>query len=145
MTTPHPYPVVSLLIDRFSAWIQQRRQLNELSELDQGEFRRMAHELGLTPGDLDTLVRRGNEVADELPHMLRALGFTEKAIAQIAPPDMMEMRHACAGCAHKGACSFDLAAKMAADNYENYCANANDITLLAQRAKSAAKSRTVAK
>jgi uncharacterized protein YjiS (DUF1127 family) len=127
-----PYPIVSSLIDRLGHWIKQRRELHELSELDSGEFRRMAQELGLAPGDLDMLVRKGVSGAEELPQMLRALGFDEAAIARIQPPQMMEMRHACAGCAHKRACGVDLAARTAAANFENYCANANDITLLAQ-------------
>jgi hypothetical protein len=130
MTPAQPYPVVSYLIDQLGDWLKQRRQLNELNELDRGEYRRMAHELGLTPSDLDALVRRGVDGASELPQMLRALGFDEAAINKIAPPQMMEMRHACAGCAHKHACHVDLAAKTAAANYEDYCANANEITLM---------------
>ncbi|WP_211911999.1 DUF6455 family protein [Tardiphaga alba] len=130
MTTAQQYPVVSYLIDQFGAWVQQRRQLNELSGLDHGEFTRMAHELGLAPGDLTDLVRRGVDGAEELPQMLRALGFTEEAITRIAPPQMMEMRHACAGCTHKQACHVDLAAKTAAAHYEDYCANANELTLM---------------
>ncbi|MGM4926086.1 hypothetical protein AB7714_24530 [Tardiphaga sp. 1201_B9_N1_1] len=135
MTSVQPYPVVSNLIERIGDWLIQRRQLNELGALDSGEFKRMAHELGLAPSDLDTIVRRGVNGAEELPQMLRALGFDEAAIAKIRPPDMMEMRHACASCAHKRACGADLAAKTAAANYENYCANANDITLLARAAE----------
>jgi hypothetical protein len=130
MTQVQPYPVVSYLIDQFGAWLTQRRQLHELSQLDHGEFTRMAHELGLAPGDLQALVRRRVDGAEELPQMLRALGFDETAINTIAPPQMMEMRHACAGCAHKHACHQDLAAKTAAANYEDYCANANEITLM---------------
>jgi hypothetical protein len=101
MTSVHPYPLVSNLIERLGDWLIQRRQLNELGALDSGEFRRMAHELGLAPSDLDTIVRKGVNGAEELPQMLRALGFDEAAIARIQPPDMMEMRHACASCAHK--------------------------------------------
>lgn len=130
MTPAQPYPVVSYLIDQLGGWIKQRRQLHELGELDSGEFSRMAQELGLAPGDLVALVRRGVDGASELPQMLRALGFDEASIDKIAPPQLMEMRHACAGCAHKHACHVDLAAKTAAANYENYCANANEITLM---------------
>jgi uncharacterized protein YjiS (DUF1127 family) len=135
VTAVQPYPIVSNLIDRFGDWLKQRRELNELSELDGAEFRRMAHELGLAPSDLDAIVRKGVNGAEELPQMLRALGFSEAAIAGIQPPQMMEMRHACAGCKHKRACGVDLAAKTAPANYENYCANTNDIALLAQSTK----------
>lgn len=132
MTSTQPYPVVSNLIDRLGHWIKQRRELNELNHLDSGEFKRMAHELGLTSGDLDALIRKGTQGAEELPELLRALGFDEAAIARIQPPVMMEMRHACSDCAHKRACRSDLAANTAAANYENYCANANDIALLSR-------------
>jgi hypothetical protein len=132
VTSVQSYPVVTHLIDRLAQWIKKRREFNELHDLDSGEFRRVAHELGLAPGDLDTLVRKGVQGAAELPQMLRALGFDAAAIAKIQPPQMMEMRHACAGCLHKRACSADLAAYTAAANFENYCANANDITLLAR-------------
>ena len=145
MTPAQPYPVVSYLIGQFGEWLRQRRQLQELGELDRSEFSRMAHELGLAPGDLEALVRRGVEGAEELPQMLRALGFDEKAITAIAPPKMAEMRHACAGCAHKRACHVGLAANTSATHYEDYCANANDITLMrAKRDRTANYSPTSA-
>jgi hypothetical protein len=133
MTHAQPYPVISYLIDQLGDWLRQRRQLHELGDLDRSEFSRMAHELGLAPGDLEALVRRGVDGASELPQMLRALGFDDAAISKIAPPQMMELRHACAGCAHKHACHTDLAARTAAANYEDYCANANEITLMRAR------------
>lgn len=139
MTTEPSFPVVGYWLDQLGAWLRQRRQLNELSALDRNEFGRMAGELGLSPADLQALVRRGVTGAEELPEMLRALGFDNDAIARIAPPQLMEMRHACSGCAHKHACNADLAAKTAAANYENYCANANEITLLRDRRKRAAE------
>jgi hypothetical protein len=126
----HPYPVVSYVLDQLGDWLQQRRQFAELGGLDPGEHRRMAHELGLTPADLDALVRHGTDGAEELPRLLRALGFHEEAINKIAPPQMMEMRHTCTGCAHKRACRADLTARTAAAKYEDYCANANEITLM---------------
>lgn len=132
MTTHQPYPIVSNLIERFGDWLIQQRQLHELGALDPAEFRRMSHELGLAPNDLDALVRRGVHGAEELPQMLRALGFEEAAIARIAPPQMLEMRHACAGCAHKAACQQDLKAHTAPAHYQSYCANADDLAVLAQ-------------
>jgi hypothetical protein len=130
MTPAQPYPVVSYLIGQLGDWLQQRRRLIELAELDPGEYRRMAHELGLTAADLDALVRRGVDGAEELPQMLRAIGFDQEAINKISPPRMIEMRHACAGCTHKRTCQANLAAKTAAAHYEDYCANANEITLM---------------
>jgi len=133
MTSAPSYPVVSYWLDRFSEWLKQSRQLHELGQLDRGEYSRMAHELGLAPSDLERLVRRGVDGAEELPQMLRALGFDETAINRIAPPLLMEMRHACTGCGHKNDCHAHLAAKTAAAHYEEFCANANDSTLMRAR------------
>lgn len=133
MTSAPSYPVVSYWFDRFSDWLKQSRQLHELGQLDRGEYSRMAHELGLAPSDLEMLVRRGVDGAEELPQMLRALGFDETAIARISPPLMMEMRHACTGCSHKNECHAHLADHTAAKHYEDYCANANEITLMRAR------------
>src|ERR1700686_1708308 len=43
-----------------------------MREFDIGEFARIAHELGVTPDDLDTLVRRGPDAIEELPKLLSA-------------------------------------------------------------------------
>lgn len=133
MTMSRSFPVVGHLFDRYGSWRQRRRQLIELDGLDPHEYRRMALELGVAPDDLDALVRRGTDGAEELPQMLGALGFDDGAIASVAPPRMMEMRHACAGCAHKKACRADLAAHTAPAHFEDYCANANELTLLASK------------
>lgn len=130
MTPQQPYPLVSQLIERFGDWLTRQRQLHELGALDAAEFKRMSRELGIAPDDLDALVRRGVRGSEELPRMLRALGFDEAAIAQIQAPQLLEMRHACAGCAHKTDCNRDLAARTAPQSYQSYCANAGDIAHL---------------
>ncbi len=78
-----PYPIVDKLINMFDNWLKHRQEISEMREFDAGEFARIAHELGVTPDDLDTLVRRGPHAIEELPKLLTALGI---AISPPAPP-----------------------------------------------------------
>jgi Family of unknown function (DUF6455) len=129
-----PYPVVRSLIERLTDWLQTRRTIGELSQLDIAEFGRISAELGLAPAELDALVHRGPRAADEMPKLLRTLGFDEAAIRAIQPVQRQSMERACAGCQHKAACSADLAAGTAATHYESYCNNAAEISAMANQA-----------
>ena len=66
-----------MLIDTFAAWLKHRRELNEMRQMDRSDFDRIANDLRVSPGELDTLVRQGPHAADELPYLLRALGIDE--------------------------------------------------------------------
>ena len=66
------YPIIDKLINRFDSWLKHRQEIREMREFDIGEFARIAHELGVTPDDLDTLVRRGPDAIEELPKLLSA-------------------------------------------------------------------------
>jgi hypothetical protein len=66
----------------FGEWLKHRREIREMRELDASEFTRIAHELCVTPGDLDTFVRQGPHATDELPKLLKALGIDEKTLAR---------------------------------------------------------------
>jgi hypothetical protein len=82
-----PYPIVDKLINRFDNWLKHRQEISEMREFDTGEFARIAHELGVTPDDLDTLVRRGPHAIEELPKLLTALGMRQRRDQQITGPE----------------------------------------------------------
>jgi uncharacterized protein YjiS (DUF1127 family) len=128
-----PYPVVDMLIDMFGSWLRARRDVNELRELDSGEFARVAQELGLSPDNLDAFVRQGPHAADELPHLLTALGIDREAIARTQPMILRDMERVCAMCKHKRECDGDLLAGTSRQHYEEYCCNAQTIDGLAAR------------
>jgi hypothetical protein len=67
------YLIVDKLINMFDNWLKHRQEIREMREFNTGEFARIAHELGVTPDDLDTLVRRGPHAIEELPKLLTAL------------------------------------------------------------------------
>ena len=128
------YPIVDKLINMFDSWLKHRQGIREMREFDIGEFARIAHELGVTPDDLDTLVRRGLDAIEELPKLLTALGVDEKAIARTLPLVLRDMERVCASCQQKRQCDHDIAAGTSGQHYEEYCDNAATINSLGLKA-----------
>ena len=131
----HPYPRVEFLIDAFAGWLKHRRDLNEMRQIDRVDFDRIASELRVSPGELDTLVRQGPHVADELPKLLKVLCIDEASLARTEPMVLRDMERVCALCHNKRACDRDLAAGTSAEHYEGYCLNAATIDGLALQAR----------
>jgi hypothetical protein len=124
------YPVVDSLIGLFADWLKHRRDVNEACGCDASEYARIAHELGVSTRDLDTLVKKGPHASDELPKMLSALGIDERAIARTQPMVLWDMERVCASCQHKQECNQDLAKGTAVQDYGDYCGNAATIDAL---------------
>lgn len=129
----HPYPRVEMLIDIFGDWLKHRRELSEIRQMDRADFDRIASELRVSPGELDTLVRRGPHAADELPKLLRALGIDQTDLARTEPMVLRDMERVCALCHEKHQCDRNLAAGTSAEHYEGYCLNAPTIDALARQ------------
>jgi transcriptional regulator with XRE-family HTH domain len=127
-----PYPFVTKVIDMFGNWLKQRRELNELMEYEAefGELERVAHDLNVTRADLERLVRQGSESANELAHMIAALGIDEAALRRAEPALLRDMERVCSFCTHKRQCHQELATGTAATNYVEYCENADAIDTL---------------
>jgi hypothetical protein len=119
------YPVVDTLIDMFSAWLVHAREVAEVCKLDSAEFEHIAHDLSVTSGDLEALVRKGVHAADELPKMLDMLGIDRAALERTQPVVMREMNHVCAMCVDKRRCDRELASGTAAHHYRAFCGNAS--------------------
>src|ERR1700681_3572262 len=124
------YPLVDKVVDMFGDWLKHRQEIREMRELDANEFSRIAHELCVTTGDLDTFVRQGPHAVDELPKLLKALGIDEKALARSQPLVLRDMKRVCASCAQKAQCGQDLDAGTSDQHYETYCLNASTIDAL---------------
>jgi len=127
-----PYPAVEILLDTFAAWLKHRRELNEMRQMDRSDFDRIASDLRVSPGELDTLVRQGPHAADELPKLLRALGIDQADLVRTEPLVLRDMERVCTLCHHKRQCDRDLAAGISAEQYEGYCPNAPTIDGLGQ-------------
>ncbi len=130
-----PYPVVEYWTGRFCDWLKSTQRLGELRRLNTGDFRRIAGELRVTPGDMNALVRRGPHAADELPKLLKALGIDDKDVVRTEPQVLRDMERVCALCQQKGRCDRDLATGRSAERYKEYCLNVSTIEGLGQPAK----------
>ena len=64
------YPIVTSAINMFGDWLRHRQEMREMREIDRGDFARIAHDLSVSPAELDILVRRGPHASDELPKLL---------------------------------------------------------------------------
>jgi len=115
---------LAMLADVFADWLKHRRELSELRQMDRTDFERIAVELKVSTGELDTLVRHGPHAADELPKLLKALGVDETALVRTEPLILRDMERVCSLCAHKPRCDRDLAAGTSPEHYQQYCHNA---------------------
>lgn len=127
-----PYPIVTNVINLFADWLKHRHEMREMRELDSGDFGRIAHDLSISPAELDVLVRRGPHASDELPKLLKALGIDEAALSRSEPILQRDMVRVCAACQQKARCDSDLEAGTSAQHYTEYCANAPTIDALSQ-------------
>jgi uncharacterized protein YjiS (DUF1127 family) len=125
-----PHARLDLLISTFADWLKYRRERNELRQLDEVEFTRIAGDLQLSPDDLDALVERGPHAADELGKLLQALGVDEARLSRTQPLVLRDMERVCAMCGHKRECDHDIDAGTSAERYEGYCPNASTIASL---------------
>jgi hypothetical protein len=124
------YPCVTFLINTFADWVKHRRELNEIRQLDRGEFDRIAADLEISSSDLDELVRRGEHGADELPLLLDALNIDEATLERTHPLVLRDMERVCTFCGHKARCDRDLAAGTSAEYFSSYCPNESTIKQL---------------
>jgi len=136
MTAQHAtYPTVEYLIDKFAAWLKYRRDLSEIRRMNRADFDLIAHDLRLSPGDLDRLVAAGQHSADEMPKTLKALGIDVAAIARAEPLLVRDMQRVCSLCHDKAHCHRELADGTAAQHYKDYCPNAPTIDALGELAR----------
>jgi hypothetical protein len=128
------HPVVDKVVDIFGNWLKHRRDIRELHGLDSGEFAKIAHELNVTPADLDLFVHQGPGASDEMPKLLTRLGLDSHTLSQTQPVVVRDMVRVCASCQQKRRCNRDLAAGTSAQKYEGYCSNASTIDGLETKA-----------
>lgn len=127
------YPVVEAVIDRFARWLKHRREIAESCNCNSEEYARIAHDLNLSTAELNTLVRRGDDASDELPKMMQALRIDPEAIRRVEPMVMRDLERVCALCEHKRQCAHELAAGKAAEDYVEFCPNADTLGALVKK------------
>ena len=127
------YPLVESAINLFGNWLKQRQEIRELREINSGDFARIAQDLGVTPAELESFVRRGPHASDELPRLLKSLGIDEATLSRTQPLLERDMIRVCAACQQKARCNYDLDEGTSAQHYEEYCPNTPAIDELGQK------------
>jgi hypothetical protein len=123
-------PRLERVISTFADWLKHRREIGEMRGLDRAEFDRLAHDLRVSPVDLEGLVRQGPHAADELPKLLKALGIDEQDLTGALAMLLRDMERVCAVCQQKRRCDRDLIAGTSSDHFADYCPNAPTISQL---------------
>ena len=127
------YPVVEAVIDRFARWLKHRREIADSCNCNSEEYARIAHDLNLSAAELNTLVRHGAHAGDQLPKMMQALRLDPDAIRRVEPMVMRDLERVCALCEHKRQCGHELAAGKAAEDYAEFCPNADTLSSLTKK------------
>ena len=117
-----------------SDWVNSYRNAigfkNEFGMCGPDEVMRMAKDIGVTPSQLQELVRKGPDSANLLKKMLVALRVDPKIIAEIDPLVMREMKWLCITCNNKKRCAHELAKGTATEHFHEFCPNAVSVNEL---------------
>ncbi|MGY3614379.1 hypothetical protein [Bradyrhizobium sp. USDA 10063] len=127
--------IAGRLIGKVTGWVDRFRDIGEIRSLSAAEACSVAHDLRISPAELEMLVARGPHGADELPKMLSALGIDENAIKREEPGVLHDMRRVCALCIEKSRCNRELEAGTAALHHRDYCANTYTLDSLETKPK----------
>jgi hypothetical protein len=125
------YPVVEAVVKAIADWVTRYRNAigskDEFGMCGPDEVMRMAKDIGVTPEQLQEIVRRGPDSAKLLKRMLIALHVDRQTIADIDPLVMREMQWLCVTCTHKNRCEHELAKGTATQTFHEFCPNAVSI------------------
>jgi hypothetical protein len=127
--------IAGRLIGKLTGFLDRFRDIGEIRSLSAAEVDSVAHDLRISPAELETLVSRGRHGPDELPQMLKALGIDENAIKREEPGVLQDMRRVCALCVEKSRCNRELEAGTAAEHHRDYCANTYTVDTLGTKPK----------
>jgi hypothetical protein len=128
----HPsYPFVEAALKSIADWVTSYRSAigfnDEFGMCGPDEVMRMAKDIGVTPSQLQELVRKGPHSANLLKNMLVALHVDPKIIADMDPLVMREMKWLCITCNNKKRCKHELAKRTATEHFHEFCPNAVSI------------------
>jgi hypothetical protein len=125
------YSLVESALKAIASWVTHYRNAidfnNEFGMCGPDEVLRMAKDIGVTPNQLQELVRKGPDSAKLLKGMLVALHVDAKIIAEMDPLVMREMKWLCITCNNKKRCEHELAKGTATEHFHEFCPNAVSI------------------
>src|SRR5262245_24400117 len=134
------------LLDRIAVWWRDlkfgRSALGELACCG-SEVERIAHDVGVSGGELCILAGKWPASPDLLSRRMEEIKLDAADLARVEPQVMRDLQKTCSLCAGKRRCRRDLAAKPGDPAWQDYCPNTMTFAaLLAERAASSGRSRT---
>lgn len=121
---------VSRILDWMAKGWERASEAEMIASLDDESIREIAHDCGIRPDQLIALAKAGPHAADEMPAMMRALGIDPMEVETHYREQFRAMQIDCSNCTSKGECRRDLNAGTAAQHFNEYCANAADLSSL---------------
>ena len=106
------------------------RQLDELASLNGDMLNAFAQDVGISPGSLKDIIKRGVDGAVEMDTLMRALNIDPDAVRTEEPGLFRQMKVNCALCEEKGRCMHELTAETARENYTHFCINHQEMSEL---------------
>jgi hypothetical protein len=130
------YPTVDYVLGAIADWINRYRGHfgtgAALGQCSPDDVQQIAHELGLSAGELRELAAKGPGAADLVHKMLLALNVDPDALAKSNAAVMRDLQRLCMNCSHKTQCRHELATGTAA-HFRDYCPNAYTLDALFKR------------
>ena len=120
--------LVEMALKAIADWVSNYRNAiglnNEFGMCGPDEVMRMAKEIGVTPSQLQELASKGPGNANLLKAMLVALYVDPKALADMDPLVMRELKWLCITCSNKKRCEHELVKGTAPEHFREFCPNA---------------------
>lgn len=114
-------PDTESIMQRLANWWRAR---SELSDLSADEVERLAHDIGMTAAELETVASKGEHGADLLYARMAALGISRADVDRLAFGLIRDLERDCCCCSDKDVCARDLAKQPDAPGWMTYCNNA---------------------
>lgn len=132
-----PYPMLDMVLTSIADWVNNYRNSvgknAGLGQCDPGEVAKLASDIGVSPGELRALAKKGPGSADLVAKMLLALGVDPKTLVDKDPLVMRDLQRLCSTCGHKGQCAHELADGTAPLHFHEFCPNAYTLDALAAK------------
>jgi hypothetical protein len=104
-----------------SGWV------SEFKYCEDEDLERVAHDSGITTGELHELVRRGSGSADLLLKRMAALDLDQNEVLDIEPHVFRDLQRVCTMCECQGRCKRDLDRDPNDPAWKSYCPNVSTL------------------
>src|SRR5262245_9837845 len=121
---------VRRLVHLWHDWIKRRRSMMQLACCDRTDVARMAHDIGVSSGELYTLSGKWPDSADLLLRRIDESKLDATEIKKAEPQVMRDLQRVCTLCASKRKCSHDLATGPSEPAWQSYSSNTTTLKAL---------------